>query len=294
MGRKTQIDKFIWNDEKFRALDDDCKLLFFFLITHPHTTSIGTLRNTIPGIASEIGWTVRKLRTCVERLSGRMNLVVDESSNLFVIVNFLKHNPPISPNVLRSWEAEVAFIPEGELKYKILNHVREFAETLTEGFREALPEVFRNACPDFGSLSGRMMESSIYIKELDSSKKSKKKNQELDKETLARLEKDFNVFWSEYPRKVGKKKAREAFFKIKPGQAKFRTIMSALQVHKTTADWTKDGGKWIPHPTTWINGERWEDEIQIESGESKKAKEAKLKRLEELEAKERERMKGGK
>jgi hypothetical protein len=28
----------------------------------------------------------------------------------------------------------------------------------------------------------------------------------------------------------------------------------------TSAEWTKDGGQFIPHPATWLNQKRWEDE----------------------------------
>ncbi|MNY63023.1 hypothetical protein D3C86_1999290 [compost metagenome] len=27
-------------------------------------------------------------------------------------------------------------------------------------------------------------------------------------------------------------------------------------------DWLKDGGKYVPMPTTWLNGRRWEDEVK--------------------------------
>jgi len=25
--------------------------------------------------------------------------------------------------------------------------------------------------------------------------------------------------------------------------------------------WNRDGGRYIPHPSTWLNGRRWEDEL---------------------------------
>ena len=69
----------------------------------------------------------------------------------------------------------------------------------------------------------------------------------------------FNEFWSAYPLKVGKKKAWQSFSKI--NNASFPIIMSALSKQKASDQWIKDGGKFIPHPTTWLNGERWNDEV---------------------------------
>lgn len=41
-------------------------------------------------------------------------------------------------------------------------------------------------------------------------------------------------------------------------------MMQALGRQKASADWQKDGGQYIPLPTTWLNGERWEDVEQVE------------------------------
>jgi len=82
---------------------------------------------------------------------------------------------------------------------------------------------------------------------------------------------DFLAFWAEYPRKVGKKKARTAFLRL--GRSLLPEILDCLGRHKASKDWTKDDGEYIPHPTTWINGERWTDEVREDprarkSGES--------------------------
>ena len=45
------------------------------------------------------------------------------------------------------------------------------------------------------------------------------------------------------------------------------TIINALIAQKKTEQWTRDGGKYIPHASTWLNQERWNDEI--ERGEAK-------------------------
>lgn len=69
----------------------------------------------------------------------------------------------------------------------------------------------------------------------------------------------FDIFWAAYPRKVDKKKARKAFEKVK---VPVETLLSALEVQKQSPQWVKDGGAYIPHPTTWLNGERWADDVK--------------------------------
>lgn len=78
----------------------------------------------------------------------------------------------------------------------------------------------------------------------------------------------FNEFWSAYPKKVNKKGCYKSFCKIKNLKAEMPLIMDALERFKASKGWLKDNGQFIPHPTTWINQERWKDE-QAETREDK-------------------------
>lgn len=68
---------------------------------------------------------------------------------------------------------------------------------------------------------------------------------------------DFEKFWSAYPRKEGKQKAKAAFEKT---NVTIEVILDAVEKQKRSAQWQKDNGQYIPHPATWLNGKRWEDE----------------------------------
>ena len=73
----------------------------------------------------------------------------------------------------------------------------------------------------------------------------------------------FNLFWSRYPKKVDKKRAVKAWVKINPDDLLFKKIMSGLNDHIASVDWQKDSGQFIPYPASFLNGERWEDEVSI-------------------------------
>jgi hypothetical protein len=72
----------------------------------------------------------------------------------------------------------------------------------------------------------------------------------------------FSEFWTEYPKKVAKQNALKAWKKIKPDAPLMAAIMTSLKRWKTSYEWLRDGGRFIPYPATWLNGRRWEDEIQ--------------------------------
>ena len=71
----------------------------------------------------------------------------------------------------------------------------------------------------------------------------------------------FAQFWKLYPRKVNKPAAEKAWAKLKLSAETVTTIGQALVKQATSIDWLKSGGQFIPHPATWLNGKRWEDEV---------------------------------
>jgi len=69
---------------------------------------------------------------------------------------------------------------------------------------------------------------------------------------------DFETFYSTYPRKVSKTNAEKAWKKQK---CVLSEVMPSLQ--KQMKLWTDP--QYIPHPATWINGRRWEDDLTTKS-----------------------------
>lgn len=76
----------------------------------------------------------------------------------------------------------------------------------------------------------------------------------------------FADFWAAYPRKVAKPEAMKAWIKIKPDEETAAAIMAGLEQAKKSRDWLKDDGQFIPHPSTWLNQRRWEDQMEAAVG----------------------------
>ena len=68
---------------------------------------------------------------------------------------------------------------------------------------------------------------------------------------------DFDRFWQAYPRKVGKQAARKAFERV---VVPVERLLSALEAQRGDPQWQRENGRYIPHPVTWLNQGRWEDE----------------------------------
>lgn len=104
----------------------------------------------------------------------------------------------------------------------------------------------------------QMETDSINKKRITKNKIQKTKNDIDERDRSERFEK----FWSAYPRKENKQKAIAAFEKVNPDDQMLDAMLRAIERQKTSSQWQEEGGRFIPHPTTWLNGRRWEDEVQ--------------------------------
>ena len=73
------------------------------------------------------------------------------------------------------------------------------------------------------------------------------------------VDNSFAEFWNAYPRKEGKAKAVTAWGRVKSFE--IQSLMGSLDAQKKSESWQKEAGRFIPHPASWLNGRRWEDEL---------------------------------
>jgi hypothetical protein len=76
--------------------------------------------------------------------------------------------------------------------------------------------------------------------------------------SLTAADADFAAFWSAYPRKVAKPAALKAWRSAKH-RPPLADLLAALDRHKRSEQW--QAARFIPHPATWLNGQRWDDQL---------------------------------
>ena len=79
---------------------------------------------------------------------------------------------------------------------------------------------------------------------------------------------NFITFWNLYPKKIGKGAAFKSYKNILNPKPTLSEILKSIQDQKKTEQWQNK--QFIPHPATWINQRRWEDEIETEQPKKQK------------------------
>lgn len=87
--------------------------------------------------------------------------------------------------------------------------------------------------------------------EADTETEEERKNISLENE------REFEIWYSAYPRHVGKGQARKAYRTARK-KTDDVTLLASANTAKEKFAHTED--RFIPHPATWLSGERWSDE----------------------------------
>ena len=249
MARYTKIRRELWNLSVFNALSGDAKLAYFLVATSPGQTPVGALRATMPGLAAELRWSLRRFRPAFKELVVAGLVEVDETASYVGIPDFFEQNRPENPNVLKSWIRTLELLPDCELKEQLCARLEGLARDLGESFLEAFEEAF--AKPSGKGWPNQEQEQEQEQEERDSCSKATPPYPE-----------NFERFWRAYPKKRRKPDALVAWKRKASERPPIDRLLAALESHKASADWQKDSGKYIPHPKKWLMGHCWNDEVE--------------------------------
>lgn len=87
-----------------------------------------------------------------------------------------------------------------------------------------------------------------------------------NKDNKENIYSSFELFWSEYPKRTSKKKTQELWVKLSPSEELVEKIITSLRKQKESSQW--QNLQYVPYPTTWLNQERWNDEIIKQQSQS--------------------------
>ncbi|MDO5537996.1 MAG: hypothetical protein Q4F72_10765 [Desulfovibrionaceae bacterium] len=321
MAKFRKVSPRIWNDRKFRALSSEGKLVFLMVLTHPNTSSLGTLRAYPAGLAHELDWSAAKFRRAFAEICAA-GMVRFAAEGLVWMPNFLKYNAPESPNVVKSWVGAMADCPECALKSEVLRTLSRCIAMQGEGFRKAFAGAFAEEFPGERGRplsADRLGEDAAtaedlaepFAKGLPNQEQEHEQEPELEQDTDTSAsrpgdaaceraganvsaerqaaspgelpgcskaakacgvkadlrEEDFRVWYAAYPRRVDRKAAQAVWQRLaKAGTLpSLDVLLAALAWQRKLDDWTRENGRYVPHPATYLSREKWTDEPPAET-----------------------------
>ena len=235
MGIKRIVDTDFWTDDKVVDMfSPEDKLFFLYLMTNPHTTQLGIYPLNKKVMAFELGYSLEAVGVLLDRFETKYNVIrYSPETSEIAIRNYLRHS------VIKGGK------PVEDLLMKEISKVKN---------KKLISFVRRSILTD-PSLNNTVRD--IFINLNDNDNENDVSYHDTYHDTYHVSSEDFEKFWSAYPKKKDKANAVKAFKKVK---VPVSVLLDAIEKQKKSEDWKKEGGKFIPYPTTWLNGKRWEDE----------------------------------
>lgn len=273
MAVKRIVSTSFWSDSKVDTFSPEDKYFMLYLLTNPHTTQLGIYEFSMKHAAFEMGYSVETVQALLSRFQDRYKIIrYCQDTGEIAIKNYLKHSIVKGGKpVLDCLKKELSQVKNKELVNFVFlanqnsenSTVREFILYIQDKYK------LNDNVNDNDNDNERIVDDSWYDSQSQEEGKSKPPKR---KKATAKEDYDlegFNAFYAAYPRHAGKADALKAWNKLKPDIVLQAKMGEALTAQKKSPQWTKNNGQYIPMPSTWLNGRRWEDEApQAQSQES--------------------------
>lgn len=269
MAVKRIVSTSFWSDSKVDTFSPEDKYFMLYLLTNPHTTQLGIYEFSMKHAAFEMGYSVETVQALLSRFQDRYKIIrYCQDTGEIAIKNYLKHSIIKGGKpVLDCLKKELSQVKNKELvNFVFLANqnsenatVREFILYIQDKYK------LNDNVNDNDNDNERIVDDSWYDSQSQEEGKSKPPKR---KKATAKEDYDlegFNAFYAAYPRHAGKADALKAWNKLKPDIVLQAKMGEALTAQKKSPQWTKNNGQYIPMPSTWLNGKRWEDEVQTQT-----------------------------
>ena len=273
MAVKRIVSTSFWSDSKVDTFSPEDKYFMLYLLTNPHTTQLGIYEFSMKHAAFEMGYSVETVQALLSRFQDRYKIIrYCQDTGEIAIKNYLKHSIEKGGKpVLDCLKKELSQVKNKELVNFVFlanqnsenSTVREFILYIQDKYK--LNDNVNDNDNDNDNDNERIVDDSWYDSQSQEEGKSKPPKR---KKATAKEDYDlegFNAFYAAYPRHAGKADALKAWNKLKPDIVLQAKMGEALTAQKKSPQWTKNNGQYIPMPSTWLNGKRWEDEVQTQT-----------------------------
>lgn len=257
--RYRKISTRFWEDRVVTELTSGTRFLFLCLLTCREITPLGIMTFNRDAFRTRTGLSFKNLRRSLSELEENGLIRMDPESLLIVIPNFLKHNPPENPNVVKSYIKLASEFPECDLLNEYMEDVIQILSEMGDIFIGPFKDsrwvgLIKHTEVGLGNPQGGVCE-------IRNRNRNRNSIPPIPPRGVGGGLVGFDRFWEAYPRRVGKGAALKAWSKLNPHAELVERIIEAVERQKLSREWLKDGGQYIPHPTTWLNQTRWEDEL---------------------------------
>ena len=252
----TRVERGYWQDEFILELTPEQKFFYLYLMSNSKVNTLGAYVFPMTMSTLELGYNRDTVKKLLDHFVEAGKIMYDETTNEVFLLNWPKRNWNKRTATLRALKKDVDALKSPVLREKISAMLSAFC-----GGEDAINDTEEQKGTNGNNediLDGRIENREKRIENREKKKEKEKEDVGTEFDAAAA----FEIFYKAYPNKKNVKTARTRWEKMKVTPELFAAIMEGLERAKNSQEWGKDGGAYIPHPATWLNGEGWKNEYK--------------------------------
>lgn len=257
----TRIERGYWQDDFILELTPEQKFFYLYLMSNSKVNTLGAYVFPLTMSTVELGYNKETVLKLLDHFAQVGKIIWDETTKEVFLLNWPKRNWNKKTATLRALKKDFGALKSPVLREKISAMLSVFSSDSTEESTEEQKGTNGNSEEQEGTNgnNGDILAGRIENREKRIENREKEKE---DAGTGFDAAAAFEIFYKAYPNKKNVKTARTRWEKMKVTPELYREIMEGLERAKNSQEWGKDGGAYIPHPATWLNGEGWKNEYK--------------------------------
>ncbi|WP_312061051.1 hypothetical protein [Anaerotignum sp.] len=259
MGTFSKIERDFWQDNLVLELTPEEKYFYLYLLTNGRVNALGCYELRMKVAVLETGYNSESIKKYLDKFTSAGRILFDNETQEILIINWHKYNwskkTGTVNSILKDFKGVKCLVFKEILQgfldsFGIHNFCAQNEDLETTGNYEEQQETKGETCSVEREREGEREKDMV-----EEGLKEKKEKAPSDQQ-------GFDQFWKLYPNKKAKAAALRRWKAMKISNETFQAIMEGLQKALVSQEWEKDGGAYIPHPATWLNGGCWEDEYK--------------------------------
>ncbi|WP_313528767.1 hypothetical protein [Anaerotignum sp.] len=264
MGNFSKIEHDFWQDDYVLGLTPEERYFYLYLLSNGRTNALGCYELRMKIAEVETGYNSDTIKKYLNKFMATGKILFDEETQEVLVTNWRKYNWAKKTGNINSILKYFKAVKSPKLK-GILEGLMDEAGIRRNDSGTEREETIRNN-EEQKETNGKISTADIDIDtdtdidiDIDIKKDMVDVGSTEAKEKTSVNQERFDQFWKLYPNKKAKAAAFKRWKALKISEKTFQEIMGGLQKAIGSQEWAKDGGAYIPHPATWLNGGCWED-----------------------------------
>lgn len=261
MGDFSKIEHDFWQDDYVLSLTPEERYFFLYLLSNGRTHALGCYELRMRVAEFETGYNADTIKKYINKFISAGKVLFDDETQEVLIVNWKKYHWTKQTGNVNSILKDFKAVKSQIFKEILTSFLVEAGIIKLEDDKENLETTGNNEEQQGTTEESCTVDIDVDI-DIDKEKDMVEEGLKEKKEKPSSDQQRFDQFWKLYLNKKAKAAALRRWKAMKISNETFQAIMEGLQKALGSQEWAKDGGAYIPHPATWLNGGCWEDEYK--------------------------------